>query len=264
MQELLSILNSNNLTSLRVIMSDVYNWARKEKDFFGTSTLNNSLYSAIRHINDYYDSKDIDPVNDVEYYDLADKSVAETNKNMLILKQKIESTISSLQWNGSTVTIKPEMPSSNDDLVPSSDSASIVIGKEALFSYFSNRDKFEIDDILDDDDFFSSNEEKQDYYNLISNLQNPNQKEQILTLYTARPAKDKEFYSKTNYLPSGIFLTNSFNHADGLAGDLAGSEERRDVYKVKINSKYLIKTLDGPIKYYQAIKDSPVQSINLY
>lgn len=258
LQELLKTLESNNLTNIRTIMNDVHNWARKEKDFF-------SFYSAIRHLNDYYDSKDIDPVLDSEYLELANKSTEETNKNMIVLKQKIESVIGNLEWNGSMVTIRPEMPNSDEDPVPSSDSASIVVGKEALFSYFSNGDKFEIDDILEDDDLFSSNEEKQDYYNLISTLQNPNRKEQVLTLYTARPIKDRDFYSKTNYLPSGVFLTNSFGHADGLAGDLAGSEDRRDIYKVKINSKYVVKTLDGPIKYYQVVKDrSPVESINLY
>lgn len=225
----------------------------------------NSIYGAIRHLNDYYDSKESKQINEKEYQDLVDKAVEETNKNMLDLKYKIEQAVANLEWSGSKITIVPDMPESQEEPVPSTDSAHVVVGKEALFSYFNlSNNKFEIDDIIEDDDFFQSNEEKQDYYNLINQLQNPNQKEQILTLYTARPAKDKEFYDKTTYLPAGVFLTNSFSHADGLAGDLAGSEERRDIYKVKINSKYLVKTLDGPVKYYQAIKDAPVESINLY
>ena len=104
--------------------------------------------------------------------------------------------------------------------------------------------------------------EKQDYYNLVDYLQNPNKKEQILTLYTARPVKDRKFYSKTNYLPAGVFLSNSLDHVDGLASDLSSSD-RRDVYKVRINSKYLIKTLDGLIKYYMVKNDSPFERISL-
>lgn len=257
LQELIQTLNSNNLSKIRIMMNDANDWARKQKDFF-------SFYSAIRHVNDYYDSKDVDEINDNEYLELAEKSIEETNKNMLVIKQKIENIINNMEWNGSIITINPEMPNSMEDPVPSADSASIVIGKEALFSYFSDDGKYHIDDISEDDDLFSSNEEKQDYYNLIHALQNPNKKDQILTLYTARPIKDREFYTNTNYLPANIFLSNSFSHVDGLAGDLQGTEERRDIYKVRINSKYLIKTLDGNIKYYQVIKDAPVESISLY
>jgi hypothetical protein len=227
-----------------------------------------NIFKVIRHIYDYYDSKNNEKVNEKEYYDLAERAVDETNKNMINLKNKIIDAISSLEWNGSRVIISPSMPDSDEDPVPSSDSASIVVGKNGLFSYFSIDDgKFIVDDIIeggeDDEDFFLNEKEKQDYYSLVDYLQNPNKKEQILTLYTARPNKDRDFYSKTDYLPANIFLSNSFDHIDGLANDLS-SGDRRDIYKVKINSKYVIKTLDGPIKYYQVVKNAPIQSISLY
>lgn len=226
------------------------------------------IFKAIRHLYDYYDSKNNEQVNEKEYYGLAEKAVEETNKNMIDLKNKIMDAISNLEWNGSRVVINASMPDSNEEPVPSSDSAHIVVGKDGLFSYFSTDDgKFIVDDIIeggeDDEDFFLNEKEKQDYYSLIDYLQNPNKKEQILTLFTARPTKDREFYTKTDYLPANIFLSNSFDHVDGLANDLSSSE-RRDIYKVKINSKYVVKTLDGPIKYYQVIKNAPIQSISLY
>ncbi len=60
-----------------------------------------------------------------------------------------------------------------------------------------------------------------------------------------------------------IFLTNSLNHADGLARDLS-SGEPRDVWKVRVDSKHLIQTLDGNIKYYQTIHpDTPIISISM-
>ena len=189
---------------------------------------------------------------------------------MIEIKNNIDNAISQSDWNGSMVTIYPLVASSEEDFLSPSVSAEVKVGnKNGDFQYWKQGEKFIIEDILESDEeesnyFFTNNEEKQDYFNLISQLQNTNKKEQILTLYTARPVKDREFYSTTNYLPANIFLSNSFSHVDGLAGDLQGTEERRDIYKVKINSKYLIKTLDGPVKYYQVIKNAPVQSMSLY
>jgi hypothetical protein len=230
-----------------------------------------SIFSVVQHLSNYADSKNTEQVNDQEYYNLASSAIEKTNKEMLDLKSKINNIIANTNWNGSKVRIIPDMPGSDEEPVPYTNSAQIIVGKDGLFSYINIGDdeqKFIVDDIIeageDEDDFFANEQEKQDYYNLIDHLQNPNKKDQILTLYTARPVKDREFYSKTDYLPANIFLSNSFDHVDGLAGDLAGSVERRDIYKVKINNKYLIKTLDGPIKYYQVIKNAPIHKIELY
>jgi hypothetical protein len=277
------------------------NWIRDEKDpavkqlhsWYAEKTKDKEfderqlIFKAIMHIYDYYESMDKTPIDEKKYLGPVEKSVEVTMHNMQVIKKRIEEAIRNLNWNGSKVTITPDLPdveAGEDHLAPATDADIMVGNKRAIFTYWNmeqsekmnsseeekieNRGKIQIEDIIefDDDDFmdyFSNEQEKQDYFNLISQLQNPNKKDQILTLYTARPAKDREFYSKTEYLPSGIFLSNSFNHVDGLASDLS-SDKRRDIYKVKINSRYLIKTLDGPVRYYQVIKDSPVEYICLY
>lgn len=244
------------------------------------------VFKAMMHLYDYYESMDKTPIDENKYLEPINKSLEITNNNMQIIKQRIEDAISNLQWNGSKVTITPDLPDSTEDyLAPATDADILVGNKRAIFTYWnlgqsskmnmdneeelSNKGKIQIEDIIEFDeddvmDYFLNENEKQDYFNLISQLQNPNKKDQILTLYTARPVKDRDFYSKTDYLPANLFLSNSLNHVEGLASDLQGTEERRDIYKVKINSKYLIKTLDGPVKYYQIIKNAPVQSISLY
>lgn len=226
-------------------------------------------FNVMRYLWKYLDSLDDRNVDKKEYYKYLDEVLEKTYNNMILIKSNIDNAISKLDWNGSAVTINPIPTTSDEDFLSASGSAEIKVGnKNGDFQIWKEGEKFKIEDVLEADEdsefFFSTDGEKQDYFNLISQLQNPNKKDQILTLYTARPVKDREFYSKTNYLPANIFLTNSFSHADGLAGDLQGTEERRDIYKVRINSKNLIKTLDGPVKYYQVIKDAPIESINLY
>lgn len=227
------------------------------------------VFDVIRYLWKYQDSLGERKIDKDENYKYLNQVLQKTQVNMSPIKSMIEKAISQVDWNGSLVTIYPVYSASDEDFLSPSESAEIKVGnKHGDFQIWKENDKFKIEDILESDEdsdyFFSNTQEKQDYFNLISYLQNPNKKDQILTLYTARPIKDREFYSKTDRLPINVFLSNSFDHVDGLAGDLAGTDERRDIYKVRINSKYLIKTLDGPIKYYQVIKDAPVESIELY
>lgn len=261
LQQLLNSINNGKW------MNPLWKWYRTQPP-----SLENNTFEAIRHLSNYYESLEKDEgLNEKEYYDYANDSIEKTKAGMEIIKQEIERAISNLDWNGSKVEIRPEMGDSTEELLPVSDSsASIIVGKNGLFSLFKENNQFHMDDILelepdDDDEFFNNAQEKQDYYNLISQLQNPSRikSNKILTLYTARPVKDRDFYNNTDWLPSNIFLTNSFSHADGLAGDLS-SGERRDIWRVRINSKYVVKTLDGAIKYYQVIKDkAPVEDISL-
>lgn len=261
LNELIAQLSSNK----KDWQDDLWDWQRSL-----SSEDRYKVFNVTRYLWKYLDSLDERKIDKKEYYNLLNQVLEKTNQNMLEIKNNIENAISKSDWNGSLVTIYPLTASSEEDFLSPSISAEVKVGaKKGDFQYWKEGEKFIIEDILEADEeesdyFFANNEEKQDYFNLISQLQNPNKKDQILTLYTARPTKDREFYSKTDYLPANIFLSNSFNHVDGLAGDLQGTEERRDIYKVKINSKYLIKTLDGPVKYYQVIKDSPVQYIGLY
>ena len=78
-----------------------------------------------------------------------------------------------------------------------------------------------------------------------------------MTLYTARPEKDREFYEKGQKLPLGVFLTTDSDFATGFGLDY---NEQRDIWKVKIDSSYLIKTMDSPQqKQYQVVKEAPVK-----
>lgn len=264
----------NNLSSgvrdLRPLIKELEAWRRSLSYEDQLANIDLKILQVIRYLWKYQESFEERSLDKNEYYNYLNEVLEKTQSNMLLIKSKIENVIGQMDWNGSVVTIYPILSTSEEDFLSPSTSAEIKVGtKNGDFQYWKQNDKFIIEDILESDEeesdyFFTSNEEKQDYFNLVSQLQNPNKKDQILTLYTARPTKDREFYSKTDYLPANIFLSNSFNHVDGLAGDLQGTEERRDIYKVRINSKYLIKTLDGPVKYYQVIKDAPVESINLY
>jgi hypothetical protein len=264
--ELISKLSnsSNRLAAKEDWSDDLWNW---QKSLSGEERY--KIFDAVRYLWKYLDSLDDRKINKEEYYNLLNKVLEKTNENMLDIKKKIDQAISNIDWNGSKITINPIYNSSNEDFLSPSESAEIKVGnKNGDFQIWKEGEKITIEDILEADEeeseyFFTNNEEKQDYYNLISQLQNPNKKDQILTLYTARPIKDREFYKKTNYLPANIFLSNSFNHVDGLASDLS-SGDRRDIYKVRINSKYVVKTLDGPVKYYQVIKDAPIEQIDLY
>lgn len=196
-----------------------------------------------------------------------------TRKFMEVIKNRIEQITSNMpNWNNSPITIEA-LPAENEHgfILEPNDSAHIYVGQgedAPSFSYFVFEGKLEIDDVIEggDTDFFKTPQLQADYFNLINELRNPGStsKGRVLTLYTARPVSDRKLYQDAKTLPVNLFLTNSWNHAEGLAHDLAGSQEPRDVYKVRIDSRYLTQTLDGPIKYYQVTShDTPVISINL-
>lgn len=214
--------------------------------------------------------------HDPEAYVTMHKNIIEqTSKNMDELKSKIISAINSIpSWSGSIVRIIPEAGrdgSNRISLEPETSSQIYVGNKHGMFLYLIDENgKAIIDDILEggfeEEEFFDNNNVKNDYYLLINELRNPGSstKGKILTLYTARPTKDREFYSNTSWLPVNLFLTNSLNHVDGLAHDL-GSNEVRDIWIVKMDSKYLTQTLDGAVKYYMVSQaQAPIKSIRLY
>ena len=176
-------------------------------------------------------------------------------------------------WNGTPILIRiiHDFNDKDGEHLNPDDSFEIVLSDGSQyppsFSYFTIDGKIVVDDVLDagDDEFFKNDKTTQDYFNLTRELTNPNSTKigKLLTLYTARPVKDRATYENATTLPPNIFLTNSFSHADGLAQDLGGE---RELWKVKIDSKYLIKTMDdGSVKYYQVIgtKPVPIKSINL-
>jgi hypothetical protein len=202
----------------------------------------------------------------------------QTRQNMEKIEGVIREAISRIpNWHGYPVVIEAR-PSSSDSLLrdryafaPAEDaSVSLESGQfPPEFSLFFHEDgTIHIDDILEggDTEFFTNLDIQTDYFNLINEILKPNstQKTKILTLYTARPVSDRKMLESTQKLPVNLFLTNSFDHALGLASDLAGSQGMRDVWRVRMDSRYLTMTLDGSVKYYQiTVPDAPVKSLEL-
>lgn len=113
----------------------------------------------------------------------------------------------------------------------------------------------EVHDIMEDaTEIEASPEVIAGYYHLVKELQEPGsiQKQKWIKLYTARPVKDRELYKKATSLPHGIFLGNKEDHVEGLAGDLGGGS-RRDVWYGIVDSRNLVQTLQGNIRYYMVI-----------
>lgn len=198
----------------------------------------------------------------------------ETHQEAEKIKTLIEEAISRIPfWNNSAIKIEINVPTEerNRPLFEKGDSAYIYVGSGEMapaFSFFQIEGRIEIDDVIEggDTDFFNSPNLQADYFNLINEIKRPNSTNQgkNLTLYTARPVKDRDTFIDATTLPINIFLTNDYNHAEGLAIDLAGTDKIRDIWKIRMNSKYLTQTLDGPIKYYQVtIDNAPIQSISL-
>ena len=188
----------------------------------------------------------------------------ETYKNAFIVKNFIENTIKNIDnWNNSSIIVEAyEIDKQND--IGAEDNFIIYVGNNyTSFTLFNIDGKYIPEDIIDaseGEEFFPTSQLSSDYFNLIREIKKPGSttKGKEITLYTARPIKDRQWYLDNQMLPSNVFLTQSFNHAEGLAIDL-GSNEKRDVWKVRINTKYLIQTLEGQEKQYQVISNELVK-----
>jgi len=188
-------------------------------------------------------------------------SAKQTTAYAQVLLREVSSAISRVEgWESGTVLLSPNLPSETDPgryLDPIETFSVSVQGAE--FTVFTDKGKAkEIDDILDagDGDFFHDTGHTRDYFALIAEIRKPGSSSsggKRLVLYTARPVRDRHIYDHDpKHVPSGIFLSNNLSHVEGLATDLGG---RRDIYKTVIDSRYLQQTLDGGVKYYQAIGD---------
>ena len=247
-----------------------YYWM-KENDL----VINQQYRNAWQHLLDYEETmRGVDENYEAPLRKSFDQLIQQTQANMEKIGQTIQNAINNMEWNGSQVTIaaRESWTTYNAVAYEPADSVQITVGPDAFFTMFPTEDgKWQIDDIIegggdDEDEFFSQPGVKSDYFNLINELRNPGSasKGKTLTLYTARPVSDRSFYQTTTFLPINVFLTNSHSHAEGLARELS-SGEPRDIWKVRINSKYLTQTLDGPVKYYMVTKDkAPVEKISLY
>ena len=79
-------------------------------------------------------------------------------------------------------------------------------------------------------------------------------KTKSVTVYTARPRKDREAIQKLvdkGLFFKNIFVTTSFEEAEGYAYELA-SNETRDIWFLRIDQKHLIETLNANgVRNYQ-------------
>lgn len=202
--------------------------------------------------------------------DIADR-VRNTKKNMQVIGAKIMRAVSAIgdTWSSPIIAIKPNYTYSDrggyaefsPDDAPDGANVELKRGTSRYQPGFTMFGDGTIDDVLDaaDRDFFPANDPalESDYFLLVNELRSPGsaqkQKGKVLTLYTARPKTDRSRYEHAKTVPHGVFLTNSEDRAYRIGMDLAGSTGR-DVYLVKIDDRFLIKTLDaGGIKEYQVV-----------
>lgn len=183
-------------------------------------------------------------------------------------------------WGGTKITVKPSYNWDRsrkydpfEDMLEPVDSSVVHLwpktsgNEDAFFSFWPPKT---VEDVLEarDTDFFPPGEEvlESDYFSLVAELKNPGASRRPgkkLTLYTARPSKDRSQYQGAKKLPAGLFLTNSMSRAEGIAVDLKGGKTR-DLWAVAIDSRYLHQTLDtGLVRDYQLVREAPVRSMRL-
>jgi hypothetical protein len=263
--KLLKALNSKNIN---------YIWDQHRK-FMDWSRQDNQLYSTVRDLNrdvwtyiDWIGKDNFNLEKSIHDLDnLIQEAVQKTELFLNKIKEEIEQAISRSDWKGSSITVQPIPPQENNlPTIEPSNWVYVYVGNShhTFFNLGFDNGKIEIDEILegDEEDVFESQQTKSDYFLLINELKTPGSttKGKKLTLFTARPKSDREFYLKTKTLPVNIFLGNNFDNVEGISRDF----EERDIWKVKINSRYLTQTLDGKIKHYQVTSpDAVVDSIEL-
>lgn len=193
----------------------------------------------------------------------------ETKENMERLCSIINERINNIKnYQG---TVWKLIPIVSSTVSKPSDSASVVstADENVFFGLYQTEDKLEVEDVIEDEIDIESTGWQADYYKLVNEMRNPgsSSKGKDITLYTARPVTDRDFYLSTSTLPNNVYLTSSLYSAEGLATELAGTQPARDIYRVRINTEYLLKTLDTPTeKHYRVVagpEGAPVKSIEL-
>jgi len=193
-----------------------------------------------------------------EYLNTADRLIIETNQNAQALSDVLFKAVRRIEGWKAPIWITAHAPynSREVNLEQGANSFQVSVGRKDI-SFFAmlQSTSVVIDDVLEggDTDLFRNNEEQEDYFDLIKELRNPGStskpgKKKVL--YTARPVKDRNRYEGAKDIPVNIFLSSDVEDALGLASDLAGNGVR-DLWKVVIEDRYLIQTLDGRVKHYQ-------------
>lgn len=262
-KNLISALNSKNINYIYNQYGKFRIWLQKQPYDANKTTLARQTYTYF----DVIEKKEQENPNYV--YEEVKKLLVTSEQNMQTVKSTIEQAISRISnWNGSPIIIEAlDAQDERGPILQAADDAHIILGNDEYapnFTLFNHDGKYVTEDVLEggDTDFFKDHKIQADYFNLINEINKPGStnKGKILTLYTARPKEDRNHYINATTLPANIFLTNDYSHAEGLAIDLAGSKEPRDIWKVRIDSRYLTQTLDGPVKYYQVtVPDAPAK-----
>jgi hypothetical protein len=195
--------------------------------------------------------------------------VAESHRNLSQIAENVKAAIARIpDWGGIHVVVKAMSFDKSQELRPITYAEiEMQTGNLPLsFTYFTAEDgKIEIDDILEagDDDFFTDSKMQSNYFNLIQELKNPGastKKGKVLTLYTARPVQDRKLYDNAKEIPVGLFLTSKIDSAEGIGRDMGG----RDIWKIKIDSRYLMMTLNTLTeKQYQVVGANKVPVIRM-
>ena len=257
--EVALVLQSKDTDSIHKALMDIFAWYKENKQ---DHALWSKLSYAVKALNDY--SAVLNGNQNVFTEEYCNKKLEElkngTELKMQKIAKNIEAATGRTTWNGSRVIVEA-IPLENDLIVQDSASVSIIGQGQteaypASFTYFEMDGQLELEDILEggDTDFFSDNLVQADYFNLINSLRNPvanSEQPKILSLYTARPVKDRQVYADTKEIPSNIFLTNSYAFAEGFAREYGGN---KDIWKIRIADKYLVKTMDdGKQRQYQVV-----------
>lgn len=191
-----------------------------------------------------------------------------TKNSLEQIASNISAAISRIEnWSGVLPVIVRSMAIDNDNETGIGDEAMIEFGNDDMapnFTYFIIDGKLIIDDVLEagDEEFFTDPRIQSDYFNLVKELRNPGSSSKsgkVLTLYTARPVKDRQLYMGKKTIPSNIFLTDKYESAEGIGRDMG----ERDIWRLRIDSKWLINTLDGPEKQYQVVGGNEVPVIKM-
>ena len=264
---LISLINSKATRKIMSLFQDLRSWISNQSANSEYRSIMSQLWTLIDHL----ENKQENSGSMLEIDNLTSEAINKTVVEMEQVKNLINQSVAKIDnWFNSSIIIEPTIPHDEYGVaLESTKNSYIYIGnyeKHAFFTLYFDDNKLEIDEIAEggDEDVFENDRIQSDYFSLIEKLKNPNAKDKILILYTARPRKDRNYYLASKVLPVNLFLTNSFSHAEGIALDFSEEGEKRDVWKVKINSKYLTQTLDGNIKYYQVTKNnSPAISMEL-
>lgn len=270
--ELIAALNSKDIRKVIDERNKFGDWMRSQIGKPGFSF--DAAHNVWQHISDEINILNRTPnkEDDFEqrYMVEVEKLIAQSQANMESIKSSIENAISGIpSWSGSPITLQAQ-ENSDVEIEPATN-ALVRVGSGRMapyFSLFTHEGKILIDDVLEggDTDFFDDSETQSDYFALINELRNPgsaNRRGRILTLYTARPASDRRTFENATTVPGNLFLTKSYDFAVGHGADY---NVKKDVWKVRIDSRYLTQTFDGPgQEQYQITggKEVPIQSITL-